>query len=146
VIVWSPKVTFLNTGLNKESKTMDRKRVIIAATVIGVGVIVGGIVWSYDRDKLNGQYESHAQQPAALAMGAKIAIDQAMKIALDNFPGQVIEVELEKNGDRMLWDVDVLTAEQGVMVVRVDAESGSVIMTGEKSEGKSRDRKMKQKS
>lgn len=118
---------------------MNRKRVIIAAVVIGVGLIVGGMVWSHDRDKQKGQDEGHAKQTAALAMGAKIAIDQAMKIALDNIPGQVIEVELKKTGDQAVWKVDVLTAEQGVMVVRVDAESGSVIMTGEKIEGKSLD-------
>jgi uncharacterized membrane protein YkoI len=44
----------------------------------------------------------------------------------------VIEAELEQKQDKAIWEVEVVTAEQGIMNIDVDAESGSVIMTGEK--------------
>jgi len=54
---------------------------------------------------------------------------------LDNFPGKVIKAALEKNYGTTVWDVEILTVDQGIMDVLVDAESGSVIRTEEKLAG-----------
>lgn len=108
---------------------MDKKIGIVATVVIGIGLIVGGMVWSGEKDR---HKEGDAKEVIAMAVNAKITIEQAMATALDNFPGKVIEAELEKKQDKAVWEVEVLTAEQGIMKVDVDAESGSVIMTGEK--------------
>jgi uncharacterized membrane protein YkoI len=109
---------------------MDKKSMVIGAAVIGVIVIVGGMVWSAERDKHKGE---DAQQLVAMAMAATITIDQAIKTALDNFPGKVIEAELEKKHDKTVWEVEILTSEQVIKVVHVDAESGAVINTEEKT-------------
>ena len=37
---------------------------------------------------------------------------------------------------KTVWEVEILTAEQGIMSVYVDADSGSVITTEEKMTGK----------
>jgi len=42
---------------------------------------------------------------------------------LDNFPGKVIKAALEKNYGTTVWDVEILTVDQGIMDVLVDAES-----------------------
>lgn len=112
---------------------MDKKSMVIGAVVVGVIVVVGGMVWSAERDKHKGE---DVKQVVAMAMAAKITIDQAIKTSLENFPGKVIEAELERKHDKTVWDVEILTAEQGIMVVHVDAESGSVITTEEKMAGK----------
>jgi uncharacterized membrane protein YkoI len=114
---------------------MDKKSMVIAAVVIGVISIVGGMVWSAEKDKLKGKGEDN-KQVVAMAMAAKITIDQAMKTALENFPGKVIEAELEKKQDKTVWEIEILTAEQTIMSVYVDADSGSVMTTEEKSTGK----------
>ncbi len=108
---------------------MDMKSMVIGAVVIGAIVVVGGMVWSAEKDKQKG--EDHAQV-VAMAKAAKITIDQAIATALDNFPGKVIEAELERKHDTTIWEVEILTAEQFIKVVHVDAESGAVIRTDEK--------------
>ena len=112
---------------------MNKKHMVVGAVVIGVMVIVGGMVWSADKDKQKGE---DTKQVVAMAMAAKITIDQAIKTALDNFPGKVIQAELEKKHDKTVWEVEILTAEQAIKVVHVDAESGSVVTTEEKTAGK----------
>lgn len=115
---------------------MDRKSMVIGAVVLGAVVIIGGMVWSAEKDKLKSQKGEDRKEVVAMAMTAKITIDQAIKTALENFPGKVIEAELEKKHGMAVWEVEILTAEQGIMVVHVDAESGSVITTEEKVSGK----------
>jgi uncharacterized membrane protein YkoI len=112
---------------------MDKKNMVIAAVVIGVISIVGGMVWSAEKDK---HKEEDAKQLVAMAMAAKITIEEAMKTALESFPGKVVEAELEKKQDKTVWEVEILTPEQGIMSVYVDADSGSVITTDEKMTGK----------
>jgi uncharacterized membrane protein YkoI len=112
---------------------LDKKSMMIAAVVIGVVGVVGGMVWSAEKGKNKG---AEATQDIAMATSAKITIDEAMKTALENFPGKVIEAELEKKQDKTVWEVEILTAEQGIMKVYVDADSGSVMTTEEKIAGK----------
>lgn len=111
---------------------MDKKSMVIAAVVIGVIAIVGGMVWSADKDKLKGE----DVKQVAVATAAKITIEEAMKTALEKFPGKVIEAELEKRQDKTVWEIEILTAEEAIMKVYVDANSGSVITTEEKMTGK----------
>ncbi len=112
---------------------MDKKSMVVGAVVIGVTVVVGGMVWSAEKDR---HKREDAKQVVAMATAAKITIDQAIKTALDNFPGKAIEAELEKKDDKTVWEVEILTAEQVIKVVHVDAESGSVVATEEKAAGK----------
>jgi len=112
---------------------MDKKSLTIAAVVIGIVGVVGGMVWSAEKGKSKAV---EANQDLALASSAKITIEDAIKTALENFPGKVIEAELEKKQDKTVWEVEIMTAEQGIMKVYVDADSGSVMTTEEKVIGK----------
>jgi len=118
---------------------MEKKSVLSVGLLIGVVAIVAGMVWSAEKDKLKGKEEENTQI-VAMANMAKITIEQAIKTGADNFPGKVIEAELERKEGRTLWEVAILTAEQGIMVVHVDAESGSVITTEGKTIRKSNNR------
>jgi hypothetical protein len=115
--------------MKKEDAMMDNKMGLVATVVIGIGLIVGGMVWSGEKGRHRGD---DVQEVIAMSMNAKVTIEQAMATALENFPGKVIEAELEQKQDKAIWEVEVVTAEQGIMNIDVDAESGSVIMTGEK--------------
>lgn len=64
---------------------------------------------------------------AEMATAAKVMIDQAIKTASDKVPGKVIEAELEKKHNKLVWEVEVVTPENKVMEVHIDAESGVVI-------------------
>ena len=60
------------------------------------------------------------------AAKAKVTIDQAIKTASEKVAGKVVEAELEKK-HALVWEVEVVTAENKVMEVHIDAESGAVI-------------------
>ncbi len=62
-----------------------------------------------------------------MAAAAKVTIDQAVKTASEKVPGTVIEAELEHKHNQLVWEVEVVTAENKVMEVHIDAESGVVI-------------------
>jgi uncharacterized membrane protein YkoI len=102
---------------------------IVTALVIGVTVVIGGLVWSSGKERKSG---GENMQLVGMAMAATVTIDQAIKTALENFPGKIIEAELGKESGKTVWTIEIVTAEQQIMVVQVDAESGSVIATAEK--------------
>lgn len=109
------------------------RAVLIAGMVIGVAGIVGEMVWSAEKGKSK---EEEARQVIAMATSAKIGLEEAMKVALESVSGQVIEAGLEKNGDKIAWNVEILTTQEAIMMVYVDAVSGSVLLTEEKVAGK----------
>lgn len=106
------------------------RAILVAATVIGVAGIVGEMVWSADKGKFN------AEDVITTATSAKITIQGATESALANVAGQVIEAKLEKKADKTVWNVEILTPEEAIMMIYVDAVSGSVMMTEEKVAGK----------
>ncbi|TKB72690.1 MAG: hypothetical protein E8D45_10450 [Nitrospira sp.] len=116
--------------------TMNRTNMVIAVA-IGATLVIGGLVWSYERA---GGKKEVLTPPVERAVDATVTIDQAIKTASENFPGKVIEAGLEKKHDRTVWEVDIVTAEQGIMTVHIDGESGSVIDTDENGAGKTSER------
>ncbi len=104
---------------------MDKTQLGIVAAV-GATLVIGGLVWSYER---TGNKKTELSPPMERAIKAAVPIDQAVRTALENFPGQVIKAGLEHRPPGTLWAVDIVTAEQGIMTVRIDGESGSVLDT-----------------
>lgn len=62
-----------------------------------------------------------------MAAAAKVSIDEAIKTASEKIAGKIIEVELERKHNKLVWGVEVVTAENKVMEVHIDAETGVVI-------------------
>jgi uncharacterized protein YpmB len=109
------------------------RAVLIAGMVIGVAGIVGEMVWSAEKGKSK---EAEARDVITMTTSAKIGLEGAMKVALASAAGQVIKAELGMKGDKIVWNVEILTAEEAIMTVYVDAVSGSMLMTEEKVAGK----------
>lgn len=112
---------------------MNGKSMMIVVVVIGVVGVVGGMVWSAEKGKSK---ETEANRIIAMETSSRITIEGAMKTALEKIPGKVIEAELEKKRDKTVWKVEILTAEEAIMTVSVDAVSGLVMMTEERMAGK----------
>ncbi|MDH4152882.1 MAG: PepSY domain-containing protein [Nitrospira sp.] len=106
------------------------RTILIAGTVIGLAGIVGEMVWSGDNGKLQGA------EVIALATSTKITVDGAVETALGTMAGQVVEAKLEKRGDKTVWNIDILTTEEAIMTVCIDAVSGVMMLTEEKVSGK----------
>ena len=62
-----------------------------------------------------------------MAATAKLTINEAIKTASEKVPGKVVEAELEKKHGTLVWEVAVVTEENKLMEVHIDAESGAVI-------------------
>ena len=66
-----------------------------------------------------------AAQPA----GTKITKEQATKVALEQVPGKVTDVTIEKKRGKNVYVVEILSPDQGEKDVLVDMESGKVVGT-----------------
>jgi uncharacterized membrane protein YkoI len=97
------------------------------AIAIGVMLVLNGPAWSDQKGK---EKKDESKEKVARAAKAKVTIEQAIKTASEKVPGKVVEAELEKKHDTLVWEVEVVTAENKVMEVHIDAESGAVIDVG----------------
>jgi len=98
----------------------------IMAVAIGAMLVLNSPVWSGEKGK---------PQKDEMAAAAKVTIDQAIKTASEKVAGKVVEAELKKKHDTLIWEVDVVTAENKVMEVYIDGGTGEIIdVEEEKSE------------
>ena len=71
--------------------------------------------------------EAEARKRARMAASATVPIEQAVAIASRTAPGTVFEAELEEQGGKAVWEVEIVAADGRVAKVLVDATSGSVL-------------------
>jgi uncharacterized membrane protein YkoI len=110
------------------------------ALAIGMVLVLNGPAWSDQKGKGK---KDEVKETVEMAATAKVTIDQAIKTASEKVAGKVVEAELEMKNDKLVWEVEVVTAENKLMGVYIDADSGAVIdveeekpETGMKSEQK----------
>jgi uncharacterized membrane protein YkoI len=82
---------------------------------------------------------------AEMAAAAKVTIEQAVKTASEKVSGKVIEADLEMEHKRLVWEIEVVTADKQVMEVHIDAETGAVIDVEEEKAKPKKTRKHEQK-
>jgi uncharacterized membrane protein YkoI len=104
---------------------------LAAGTLAAAGIAYGG--------------EKERTGKAEMAAAAKVTIDQAIKTALDKVPGKVIEADLETKHNKLIWEVEVVTAQNKVMEVHIDADTGAVIDVEEEKAESKKERKHEQK-
>jgi cytochrome c6 len=63
----------------------------------------------------------------------KVTIEQAIQAALAHTPGRVHELEVVHKKGKLVWEVEVITAEGRHFLVDVDGTTGAVTHTEEKS-------------
>jgi len=84
--------------------------------------------------------EEHTKREMASA--ATVTIDEAIKTASEKLAGKIIEAELEKKHNKLVWEVEVVTTENKVVEVHIDAKTG-VVIDVEEEEEKTRSGRMK---
>ncbi|MEK3889975.1 PepSY domain-containing protein [Bacillus sp. FSL K6-3431] len=69
--------------------------------------------------------EGYHQQPINLQR--RVTIQEAMNIAVERVPGQIVKVELDTKMGALIYEVDIVT-QQGVKYeVEVDVNTGEII-------------------
>ena len=101
-----------------------KQRVGMMAVAICAMLVLNGPAWSDQKGKGK---KDESKETVEMAAKAKVTIDQAIKTASEKVPGKVVEAELEKKHNTLVWEVEIVTAENKVMEVHIDAESGAVI-------------------
>jgi uncharacterized membrane protein YkoI len=86
---------------------------IITTTFVGAAFAFGSLVVQANEDLLVNK--------------ASINIEEAMAIAVKAVPGKVISAGFDKENMQLLWEVEVLTADQKVMELEIDANDGKVL-------------------
>lgn len=61
-----------------------------------------------------------------------VTIDQALKAARENIPGPVGEPGLKYHDRKMVWEVEVAPADNKIVRVPLDAQSGVIVSTEDK--------------
>lgn len=92
------------------------------AVVMGSMLLFSGPAWSDDKGK-----KEEVKEAIEMASAAKVTIQQAIKTASEKVAGKVVEAELEKKHNKLVWEVEVVTANNKLMEVHIDAETGAVI-------------------
>lgn len=75
--------------------------------------------------------DSHSVNDALAVTTASVTLEQAVSIALQTVPGTVAEAEFDNDDGQAVWEVEIVgTDKQQVYEVKIDANSGKVIMQG----------------
>ena len=90
--------------------------IVIAAFVLGA--IAAGF---YDKN------ERKANAPIANAAEHNEKMNKCVKTALERHPGAVIEVELEKEDDKLIFDVDIKGQDGKSWEVECDADTAEIV-------------------
>jgi uncharacterized membrane protein YkoI len=91
------------------------RRLALAALLCGSGAVV----WASDDD--------HEQARAALQSGAVLPLQQLLERVAREQPGQVLELELERDHERWIYELKLLRPGGEVVKLKVDARSGAVL-------------------
>lgn len=92
---------------------MKKIQTIIATTLIGTAFAIGSLTAQANEELLVNK--------------ASITIEQAIAIAVKTVPGTVVSAGFDKENGQLLWEVEVLTADQKVMELDIDANDGKVL-------------------
>lgn len=93
---------------------MKQLNKMTALTLISVSLLAAAFSIQADNDALG-------------VTSAAITIDRAIRIALKAVPGTVAKVEFEQEDNKTLWEVEIVTSDQQVFELEIDAKSGEIL-------------------
>jgi len=115
----------------------------LLVALVGSALVLSVPAWADSKDK--GKEKEETKEVVEMSKTAKVTVEQAIKTATEKVAGKVIEAELERKHDRAVWEVEIVGADDKVTEVHIDADTGAVIDTEMKGEGKKHEKKGKGK-
>jgi uncharacterized membrane protein YkoI len=85
-----------------------------------------------------GDGHDHDRARQAVEAGEVLPLKTIMERVERDYPGKVMEVELERHGERWIYEIKLLRAGGALVKVKIDGRTGDVIDAAErrKTEGK----------
>ena len=115
---------------------------VIASSVVIMGIAITGASFaeSDGNNISNGTIRIQKQSESQFPSMATISMDQAVQQALAAIQGQVLKAELEDENGFLVYGVELVTAENAIVDVKVDAGSGMVLaMNQDKADNEDHD-------
>lgn len=78
-------------------------------------------------DQGSGRSGDHDDARRAVELRQALPLARILEIAQGAVPGEIIEVELDHEHDRLIYEVDILTQTGRLRQVEIDAQSGAVL-------------------
>lgn len=78
-------------------------------------------------DRGSGRGGDHDDALAAVEARQALPLSRIFEIAQGAVPGEIIEVELDREDDRLIYEVDILTSTGRLRQVEIDARTGEVL-------------------
>lgn len=94
---------------------------LVLSAMLGLGAIASPAL-AGDQKK-----SDHESARAALARGEILPLPRILTIATGKVPGDVLEVELEDEHGRLIYDLKILARNGRVREVEIDAKTGAVL-------------------
>lgn len=102
---------------------------VIGSSALVVGITVAGLSFAdSDNSQIrNGTIRIEKQSEAEFPSLAKISMIQAAQKALASVQGNVLKVQLEDEDGFLVYGVEVVSTDNSIVDVKVDAGSGKVL-------------------
>ncbi len=94
-----------------------RSRLVLATLLTATGLVCAPALASGDHDRAR----------AALAAGEVMPLSAILERVARQHPGNVLEVELEREQSRWIYELKLLQPNGGLMKLEVDARDGTVL-------------------
>lgn len=91
---------------------------ILAITIVGTSAVALANHKGHD---------CHGDDAVELIQKAKLSVDQAMAIALTDVPGKVIEAEIEREKNTVIWEIEVVDNQNQMYEFEIDANTGDIL-------------------
>lgn len=115
-------VSVLSGGNCDKLVSMISRRALFAAAL--AAATLPGAAWAHQR-----RGGDHDDAREAVARGEALPLSEILRIVRRVEPGEVIEVELERNDGRLEYEIEVLTPRGRVRKVTLDARTGAILET-----------------
>lgn len=100
------------------------KRLRPALLALAAGLVFAAPAFAHgDR----GRSGDHDDARRAVEMRQALPLTRIMSIAQEAVPGEIIEIELDHDGDQLIYEVKILARNGRVREVEIDARSGAVL-------------------
>ena len=78
-------------------------------------------------DRGRGRHGDHDEALTAVETRQALPLTRIFQIARTAVPGEIVEVELDREHGRLIYEVEVLTSSGRVRKVEIDARTGDVL-------------------
>lgn len=100
---------------------LTKTSLVAAALAVSLGAAVAPLPALADDD--------HERARRALQAGELLSLNEILKRVQQTQPGEVLEVELERERDRWVYELKVLSRDGALIKLDVDGRDGSVLRT-----------------